>query len=175
MSKIAHLAHELLASLEPVSFYDTYALVCLARERQGLDEDELRALITVFDHEHTTRGGKKTLGDFLRTYAQRRDRERARGRRIITPRDHGKIVRARAGERLLLALNPPGNSASWSATSASGPISLAPLSPAERARLGADYALVLLTAGSAALTLSPPAHLGGRRACSIQIVIEPPA
>jgi predicted nucleic acid-binding protein len=173
---ICRLAAGLLGSGEPISFYDAFFLVRLARRSPELDHRALRALIKVHDHEATTVGGHDLLAEFLRAHTQRQEKERERARRVLSVRDHGATVRASVGTTLLVLASDAATTAdAWSVLRLEGPAALTRLSPARAVALNADYELVLTAAGESTLELSAPATQRERRdkQLVLHVIAEP--
>ncbi len=153
-TELARLARDFVASGEPVSFYDAFALVRLARRAGELDDDAVAALIALHDHPCTTDGGRGVLAELLRGLAARREKERALAGRIVRPRDSGRVARARAGAKLLLALADEDATAdAWDIVRLEGPARLTRLTPAAAASERADYELELLAPGAVLVQL----------------------
>lgn len=174
-SGIQRLAHALLASGEPLSFYDAFMLVRLARRRCDVDDETLHALVAVHDHPTTTHGGKQVLAEFLRAYTQRQNKERDRAQRVLTGRDHGVTVRASVGATLLLSVSDATTTAdAWTIVRLDGPAKLTRLSPSRATHLHADFELALIEPGDVTLEFSsPPAERGSRpRQLAVHVVVE---
>ncbi|MBN1962313.1 MAG: hypothetical protein JW841_15365 [Deltaproteobacteria bacterium] len=148
------LAQGYLTSGEPVSFYDAFTLIRLARRSDNLSEKTLQYLISVFDHETTTNGGKGVLADFLRALTQRQNKQRARAERIISIRDHDTTIRTFVGATLyILVSDATATADDWSVICLEGPAQLTRLSPIRAQSLNADFELFLVNQGQVSLEL----------------------
>ena len=177
-ANIYRLASGFIASGEPVSFYDAFELVRLARRDDALTDQALNALITLYDHAATTVGGRGILADFLRAYGQRVEKERGRAGRVLGVRDSGQTVRATAGAVVRLSVAGSDVVADlWTLERLDGPAQLTRLSPAQTEAEQADFALELLAPGEVVLELTaPPASRPSKRPAlrelALRVVVE---
>ncbi len=176
---LCQLARAFVASGEPVSFYDAFALVRLARRAGELDDEALAALIALHDHPCTTDGGRGVLAELLRGLAARREKERGLAARVVRPKDSGRVARARAGAKVRLAVACDDLTAdAWEVVRLEGPARLTRLTPAAAASERADYELELLAPGAVVVELASraPAPRGPRapsRELVLRVVVEP--
>ena len=169
------LAARLRESGEPVSFYDAFAVVRQARRCGELDDEAAKALVALQDAETLTDGGRRVLGDFLHSYAQRQAQERALARRTLERKDTGKTARAKAGARLRVHLcDRPGLDEPWQLVRLDGPATLERLTPARAEAERAEVELVLAKPGRVRLELAEPGVKGKAtsRRFELSVVVE---
>lgn len=163
--RLAQLLNDLVHGGEPVSFYDAYRCVQLARRSRELGDALVHRMVELHDAPHLTLGGKDVLADFLKGYAQKLGQERALASRVIRQKDNGKVVRAKAGSRLLLGLADPVGE--FKPVSQTGPLELRVRTPAQKSTDGAEYELVLGRPGFAILEMA-----SGKRSFVLRVVVE---
>jgi predicted secreted protein len=95
---------QMLASGEPLSFYDAVMAVRRARKVGDLGDRALGALMAMHDAETATDGARAALAEFLGAYAERITAEKELGARVITVADNNKTARVASGATLTLHL-----------------------------------------------------------------------
>lgn len=150
---------DLLATQDPVTFYEALTVVAAARPISEPEAHTLHALLRLHDAPHLTDGARDILGPFLKSHAQRMQQQRALAKRPILIKDAGKTARAPQGSVLILSLEERRASGLlWQAFEVSTKLRCERRLDRADAPNRAEFELELLAPGWAEVALSEEVH-----------------